>query len=291
MTLEFTRLFLRHGLLNEMKIPSLPKIKISNGQGFGRYLRLAGPALAILMSLAVLVFVVWPRFNDVLKLRKVNEELAERVEKLETKAQKLAEFDKDELESQLGYTNAMIPSGKEVFLLVAQVELSATSSGVVLSKVEVSPGTVGEVGKGQGQAAIGAAPLPTAATNLNQTPADQAAGPTPKVQVKVSLSSDYKSFVQFLNNVLSFSRVVDVRDLSLTSVIGVGQTTGQLRTLVTLDAYYKPLPQELASVETPISELTQSEIERIERVKKSGISGPQTLPPVEGGRSDLFAPF
>ncbi|MBI2599183.1 hypothetical protein HYW40_03120 [Candidatus Curtissbacteria bacterium] len=267
-----------------MDLPAVQLAKIGNIGGISRFAKVAVPAGAILGSILVLIFVVWPKFNDVLNLRRVNGELALRVEALELKAQKLAQFDKSELESQLGYAEALLPSDKEVFSLVAQVERAASSSGVVLNKVEVSPGTVGG-GDGKVSGAAPVAPL------SSPTPADTAAGNTPKVQVKVSISSDYKSFLQFLNEVLAFSRVLAVRELTLSSVLGAGQTSGQIKTLVTLDAYYQTLPSELSSIESPIDDLTQAEVSRLNQVRASGLSGPPPLAPVQGGRSDLFAPF
>lgn len=270
-----------------MKLPALPNIKIGYSENLSRFAKVAAPVGVIAVSVLVLIFVVWPKFGDVLSLRTVNNELAARAQKLETKAQMLSGYDKNQLESQLGFSEALLPSDKEVFSLVAQIERAAGASGVVLNKVDASPGSVSD-GNTQGQNAN------TAPVNLPgtvQTPADAAAGNTPRVQVKVSLSSDYKSFLQFLNNVFAFSRVLVIRDLALSSVGGTGQTTGQIKTLITIDAYYQPLPRELSSVEAPIDDLTQSEIKRLNQVKASGTSGQPPLPPVQGGRSDLFAPF
>ncbi len=269
-----------------MKLPAIPSIKLGYSENFSRFAKAIVPVGVIAVSTLVLIFVVWPKFGDVLSLRTVNNDLAARAQKLETKAQMLSGYDKNQLESQLGYSEALLPSDKEVFSLVAQIERAAGASGVVLNKVDASPGSVSD-GNAQGQ--VNTAPVNLPGTV--QTPADVAAGNTPKVEVKVSLSSDYKSFLQFLNNVLAFSRVLVIRDLTLSSVIGSGQTAGQIKTLITIDAYYQPLPQELSSVEAPIDDLTPSEIKRLNQVKASGTSGPPTLPPVQGGRSDLFAPF
>ncbi len=269
-----------------MKLPALPNLKAGYSENFGRLTKVVVPIGVIIASILVLIFVVWPKFGDVLSLRRVNDDLGARAQKLETKAQKLAGYDKSALELQLGYSEALLPSDKEVFSLVAQIERAASTSGVVLNKVDASPGNVGNVSV-PGTTNLPPANLPGAV----QTPADVAAGNTPKVQVKVSLSSDYKSFLQFLNNVFAFSRVLVIRDLTLSSVGGTGQSTGQIKTLITIDAYYQTLPAELSSIEAPIDDLTPPEIKRLNQVRASGTSGPPTLPPVQGGRSDLFAPF
>lgn len=266
-----------------MDIPALPHLKLGYSEVISSYLKMAAPIAVVLASVLVLVLVVWPKFSDVLALRRVNDELSDRAQKLESKAQKLSSYDKSELESQLGRSEALIPSDKEVFSLVAQIERAASSAGVVLNKVDVSPGSVGN-------AAGGAINVPIANSGTAPTPADTAAGTTPKVQLKVSISSDYKSFLQFLNNVLAFSRTLVVRDLTLSAVSGTEQAGGQIRTLITIDAYYLPLPKELSSIEAPIEDLTPSEIARLNQVR-AGSSGAPALPPVQGGRSDLFAPF
>ncbi|MDO8486927.1 MAG: hypothetical protein Q7S45_01345 [Candidatus Curtissbacteria bacterium] len=269
-----------------MKLPALSNLRTGYSENFSRFAKAVVPAGVIAVSILVLIFVVWPKFGDVLSLRNVNNDLAARAQKLEGKTQRLSGYDKSQLESQLGYSEALLPSDKEVFPLVAQIERAVGASGVVLNKVDASPGSVGNVSI-PGTTNASPANLP----GTVQTPADTAAGNTPKVQVKVSLSSDYKSFLQFLNNVLAFSRVLVIRDLTLSSVGGTGQTTGQIKTLITIDAYYQLLPKELSSIEAPIDDLTQSEIKRLNQVKASGTSGPPTIAPVQGGRSDLFAPF
>lgn len=269
-----------------MKLPALSNLKIGYSRNFAHFAKVVVPIGVTAASVLVLIFVVWPKFGDVLSLRRVNNDLALRAGKLEEKAQKLSGYDQSQLESQLGYSEALLPSDKEVFSMVAQIERAAGASGVVLNKVDASPGSVGNT---SGQGATTAPPLNLPGTSL--TGADVAGGNTPKVQVKVSLFSDYKSFLQFLNNVFAFSRVLVIRDLTLSSVGGTGQTSGQIKTLITIDAYYQPLPLELLSIEAPIDDLTPPEIKRLNQVKASGTSGPPILPSVAGGRSDLFAPF
>jgi len=245
------------------------------------------PAGAIGISLVIIFLIAWPKFTQVLNLREVNRELATRAASLNQKAQDLANLNKEDLEVKLSGAESLLPSDKEVFSLVTQVENAARSSGVLLSRLETAPGTIGE-----GQANI--------ATKGTSAPVSQQPGGgssfdagIPKIQIKISLAGDYKSYLQFINLLLSLPRVVAIRDLAVSSSSSSGQSS-QLRISLTIDAYWQPLPKELASIESPISELTPQETETLRQIKttEESVGVPSAaVPVVPLGRLDLFAPF
>lgn len=268
---------------------SFPKI----GAGFEapKVFKLAAPIGALFVSLIVFILIVWPKFNDVIKLKISNAELTSRAASLEAKAQLLSSLDKDKLNSQLTASEALLPSDKGVFSLVTQIEKSASASGVILNKVDVSPGSINDSGgSGSGQAPVAqAAGIAGQAADLGSFTSD-----VPKIQVRVAITSDYKSFIQFLNNLLSLPRVVSIHDLSISSQSVSGQASA-LKSLMTLDAYWKSLPKELPSIESAIQSLSEGETKRLDNIKvgevTGGVAGPVVIPSVPTGRSDLFAPF
>lgn len=279
-------------------MPTLSTLKTGNSTDLSKFTVFAPSVGALVISVVVVIFIVWPKFSEVLRLKTANKELATRSELISQKAQKLEELSakKDELQTQLASANQLLPSDKSVFTLIAQIEEAGKASGVLLSRIDVAPGAINDAKSGLGKS--GSQPL----TENAQVPAlvaDQSAVSTvgssgaenssAKLQVKLTLSGDYKSFLLFLRNALSMARVITVHDLS----VSAGDSAGQVQSSFVIDAFWQPLPGELAAVETPIDELSSEEVDRLSQVTSTGsitIPAP-TLPSVPLGRSDLFAPF
>jgi Tfp pilus assembly protein PilO len=239
----------------------------------------APPALAILASVLIAFFVVWPRFNDVLSLQKSNKTLRDNALALEQKATALESLDRSRLKSQLLAANQLVPSDKNIFNFIGQVEETRNSSGVAITNLSV--GTVGQFGTAKPDAS-GAAPSPPPAGEVTD-PSVTGAG---EVQMKLSLTSDYRSFLQFLDGVYALPRVVIVKDLSFASA------DSQITTSMTINALWQELPTALAAVESPLLTLTKNQEELLAKIETSGTSTTQTIvPEVPKGRNDIFTPF
>ena len=186
---------------------------------------------------------------------------------------------------ELSSAEQLLPSEKDVFSLVGQIENIARLSGVLLSRLEVAPGSVG----GTGAEANGKSAQANQATQKGDSEKDVG---VPKIQLKISLTSDYMSYLQFLHRLLLIPRIVAIRDLSLSSASASGQST-QLRTILTLDAYWQSLPERLGSIESPIENLSENEKKLLAQVQQSESGGgaAPVVPIVPTGKDDLFAPF
>lgn len=253
---------------------NLSHLKIGRGLDFAKISTMGVPLGAIGISIIILLLVVWPKLSEALRLRVSNEQLATQAESLSLKAQTLSTLDEVVLHSQLGFSEQILPSDKAVFAFVSQVELAAARSGVLLSKVDVAPGSLtGDSG--------------------DATPkAGETADPAPKIQVKTSLTSDYRSLLNFLVSMYSVSRVIGIRDFTISSGASGEQGAAALRSSLVIDAYWKTLPTQLGSIESPVENLTEEEEEILKRAKAAEISSPPAVvPTVPIGRPDLFAPF
>ena len=269
-----------------MNLPNISALKLGTGFDTSRITTMAAPIGAMIVSVLVLIFIVWPKITGVLALRSANEDLAVRTQNLASKVQILSSLDKVELTSDVGYAEQLLPSDKGVFSIIRQVELSAGSSGVVLNKVDVTPGSLNQ--DDTSSAAVGNAAQQGAKSG-------ETVDSAPKIQLKVAITSDYSSFLNFLANISSIVRVISIRDLTLSSSSSPGETA-PLRTNVVINAYWKPLPTKLGQVESPVSKLTDSELARLAKAKNAAVENPiaassSAVPQVPTGRSDLFAPF
>lgn len=266
-----------------LSLSALPALgKLTEKLDIPKISGIVSPIVAIIVSLVIVVFVVWPKFSDVLRLRTSNKELETKAVVLEGKAQKLQSYDKSELEEQLVAADQLLPSDKGAFTLVSQIERAAVASGVLLSSVSLVPGSIGD-SSGQEQktalSAQSAQPEPTTGVESESVP---------NLKVQVTVESDYKASLQFLSNLLALSRVVSLDALSIAS----STSSNIININFTIYAYWQSLPLVLPSIESPIVDLTQEEIQRLDQVAKTGLIGvPIAIPPVPLGRSDLFAPF
>lgn len=252
---------------------NLGHLKLGRGLDFAKISTMGVPLGAIGISIIILLLVVWPKLSEALRLRASNEQLATQAEALSLKAQTLSSLDEVALHSQLGSSEQILPSDKAVFAFVSQVELAAARNGVLLNKVDVAPGSLtGDSG--------------------DVTPkAGETADAAPKVQIKASLTSDYKSFLNFLVSMYSVSRVIGIRDFTISSG-AAEEGVATLRSSLVMDAYWKALPTQLGSIESPVENLTKEEEEILKRAKAAEVSSPPAVvPTVPVGRPDLFAPF
>lgn len=269
---------------------TLPKRTLSFD--LSKWAGLAAPGTGIVVSFLIIFLVIWPRLNDALQMQKSNKELEVTVASFEEKAQRLASLDKNQLIEQLVAAEQLLPSDKGVFTFIRQVENSANSSGVLLNRIEVvAPGLVGTGSPSDSSSAP--PPPPPQPPSLDSSSAQAAGNLASATNFKISVESDYQSFLRFLNIIFSLPRVVTVDDLVITSSALAGQPA-QIRIALALSAYWKSLPMTLSSVESPIEVLTAPERERLDKVVI--VKGPEgapaaTVPSVPLGRPDLFAPF
>lgn len=267
-----------------MNLPALIIPKMISFSGSSRLRAVGAPVAAIAASLAVVFFVSWPRFGEVLRLKAANDLLAGQAQAVERKAQLLSSLDLDLLDNQLVAAEGLLPSDKGVFSLVRQIEGAAVASGVLIDRLEVTPGQVaGEASKNN--AAVG---------QQQTTGSGDKTGvkdPAPKIVLKVSFSSGYSSLVTFIGNVLGIPRALSISDISLSATSSEG--TAVVRALVTVNGYWQQLPTQLSSIESPLEELTSTELELLSKIKTTGGvgAGSRAAPAVPLGKSDLFAPF
>ena len=259
-----------------MNLSSIALPKIADEEEISKWIGLAAPGGAIIISVIIIVFVIWPKFTQILQLRSDNEQLEKRVASLDAKAEKLASLDSGDLDIKLGVVEQLLPSDKGVFTLVTQIENTSRASGVLLNKIDLSPGSLKDSGATK-----------DASSSTGSTQGDLA----PKIQLRILLTGDYRSFEQFLKNIFSISRVLAVKDLSLSSSASSSDQTTQVRASLTIDAYWQPLPKELNSIESNVEDLTIEESATLDQIRSTGFISAPTIPLVPKGKSDLFSQY
>ncbi len=262
-----------------MNLPSVAIPKNGVSLSITKYLPFAMPALSIAVAILVAYFVIWPKFGEVLSMRTTNKQMDVQAAQLEEKAQILSAFSQDKvsLEKQLARAEQLLPSTNGVFLILREIELSAASSGILLEKTDVDAKSLSTEQAGS------AAPAPPGKN------ASAVSGLSPSVVIKLSLTGGYKSFLQFMGLLYNNSRVVSIDDLTLSS--SAQSSSGVVRAAITINAFWKPLPKDLGSIDKPVDKLSDAENSRLSAVETAQTATASAVPRVPLGRSDLFAPF
>jgi len=89
----------------------------------------------------------------------------------------------------------------------------------------------------------------------------------------------------------SVSRILAIKDLNLSASTSSSGEGSQMRAAMTIDAYWQPLPKELNSIESPIEDLTETELAILNQVSSTGTVSTPSIPSVPTGKTDLFSSF
>ena len=256
-----------------MNLSTLAMPKVKDGQDLSGIIGVAIPIGGIVISILIAALIIWPKVTEILELRTNNEQLRGTVQTLEQKAEILSGLDQTALEEQLAAAEQLLPSDSNAFSVLRQVEDTANTTGVLLSKIEVITGSFGGGAAAGGGGASGASP------ELNLAPA---------VEIRLSLASDYQSLLGFISGLYSFSRVASIDSLSVSTG---GGDEGLLSTSFAVNAHWKQLPQNLGSIEAPVENLTSAEEELLADIKSPQRTESAPVPPVATGRGNPFNPY
>lgn len=253
-------------------------------EGGLKFIKLAPSVGGIIVCIFVIVFVIWPKFNEVVKLRSENTHLEERAKALQDKVNLLGGLTQQKLEDQFIQSEKLIPSDKAVFSMVAQVEKAASNSGVILDKLDLVPGSVNDQNAAASGAVVSATGVPGDSGTLGVN--------TPRIQIRVSITSDYQSLLRFLNSLLASHRAVAVTDLAIGSGTAASGGGSSIKSTMVVNAFWKPVPRELPAIETPIVDITEAEAKLLDKIGNTlEATASADVPKVPLGRPDLFAPF
>lgn len=248
-----------------------------------KVIKLIPSLLGIVVCILVIIFVIWPKFNEVMKLRSENIELDKRVGALQEKTKLLSGFSQSKLEGNFINAEKLMPSDKAVFSMVSQVEKAASASGVILNKLDLVPGAASEQSSAVESGTVSSSGAQGEISTLGVN--------TPRIQIKVSITSDYLSVLRFLDILVFSSRAVAITDLSVASN-STGGGGGSLRSSMVVNAFWKPLPKELPAIEASVQDISPEEEKLLKGIAESlDATASADVPKVPLGRPDLFSPF
>lgn len=253
---------------------------------FSKILFFGPSVVAIVVSVLIGVFVVWPKFGEVQELKTTNVNFEETADKLEKKVEALKRLDKNLLTKQLVAAEELLPSEKAIFKFIRLIENVRGNTGVVFTTLSV--GTVGQFTSGEekanaeaGGAEAGVAPVAPPAT----APADPSLADVSQVSMKVSIVSDFDQIFKFLNELYALPRVTTVSGLSF----AIDQE-GRINTNMDISSLWQERPKALPDVEAELATLTEAEIELLSKIETGSTLVPFVeIPESDIGKSNIFS--
>lgn len=228
----------------------------------GKYSNYLLPAVTGIIVLFLLLWVVKPRFSEIFQLKEKIAQSKQDVVTLNNKLTALQGFDRDKLLADARKVEIALPSEKDLPSLLSILERLAAETGAAIASVQLTPGQIAPTGGG-GEAA--------------------------NFPVKVTIAGSFAQIKSFLGSVTNASRVVTVRNLTITS-----STTQQasLSATLNLESFFQSLTATKFKTSDPLQNLTTEEQEVLAKitVPLPVVITPPAQPPVTG-KADPFAPF
>lgn len=224
-------------------------------QNYGFYLF---PIIVISAMVVLFIKADLPKIGEINNVRRELSSIQERLAKLSAKSSLLTSLNEEKLKGDYEKTSLVLPDGKDAPSILRTLEVSASSSGVFLENLDLSPGKLAtrEGTRGEKQN---------------------------EISLKVTVSGTISQITAYLAKITSIGRVLGVKSLEISLTEG----TASAKVNLELVAYYLFPPQSTDKVDEPLPSLGTQENDVLSEVIQREIIIPQPiLPPF--GKSDLF---
>lgn len=211
-------------------------------QGFKIYLF---PAFTLGVILILFNFLVKGKIEDVFEVQKEIKGQRERLSRLVEKQTALSALDEEALRGQFLLANEALPSKREAAGFLVQIERVALESGLFVKNVSLEGG---EIATQSGEKEEGAS--------------------TPKKKKdqfvsQVEIEGKVDQVADFIRKLLESRRIVQVSKVELIapSSGAVIATPSATKATLTIDVFFKILPESMGEVESPLPQLSPRESE------------------------------
>ncbi|MBA7495518.1 hypothetical protein ES702_06105 [subsurface metagenome] len=212
-------------------------------------------SLKIYLFPFVSFLVILVLFNSIVKIKivkifKIRSEIKNQREKLSRLIEKhtaLAALDETALKEQFLLANEAIPSKRDVAGLLAQVERIALETGLLIDGVSLKGGGIAT----------------QSAEKQEKIPQKKSEN---KFQSKVTIKGEMERIRDFLEKLLKSRRIIEVTRVQLSAPLTQVATPSAMTTIVTIDVFFKLLPETMGAADSPLPQITQTEKEVYEEI-------------------------
>lgn len=215
--------------------------------------------LVIAVFLGTTLVVVVPLISNLLFQQEEIGRLEKEVNALSTKRDRLQNLNSEQINEGVKMATKALPAKAAVLPIISFVRSAAAQSGLVIIQLRVARENLGKDQSVSGAASSG---------------------------ITVELEGPVADIQQFLGNVRRVLPIIEVGRGKLTTRGGVTQVT------VTLNTFWKKLPEQLSGVSAPLPQLTPNEEKLLSSIKQLG-SGEitQTIVPSQTSTAPRLNPF
>lgn len=193
------------------------------------------PAIIVLSSLILIAFVIYPQITKLIVNQKTQDEIFNKSNFLEAKAQTLESYDPNDLSIKVNYALAAYPIDKDFLSAIGLLQNLAAASGF----------NIGSISLGGGEAKSGVS---------------QSYG------VKLEIVGPASLLSTLLNNIENTSRIMRISSVATSLAKDVQSGT----TSLLVEVLYAAAPAGFGSVDSPLPQISQKEEEIIAKLAKSG---------------------
>lgn len=221
------------------------------------------PSLALLMILLLFNFVVKGKIFEIFKMRGEIREQREKLSRLIEKQTALAALDETTLKEQFLLANEAIPSKRDVAGFLAQVERIALENGLLVEGVSLEGGEIAT----------------ESAEKTEEKEATAKKKSEDKFESRVTVKGELERIRDFLDKLLRSRRVVEINKVQLSAPFSQTATPSAMTATLTVDVFFKLLPETMGAAEAPLPQITQKEKDIYEQVSLFPfLSQPLALP-------------
>lgn len=241
------------------------------------------PSFSLLLVLLLFSFVIKGKILAIFEVRGKIRSQREQLSRLIEKQTALSALDETALKEQFLLANEAVPSERDVAGFLAQVERIALENGLLVEGVTLEGGEIAT------ESAEKIEEVEEKETPLQKETED-------KFRSQVTIKGEVERIRDFLEKILGSKRVVEVNKVQLSAPLTQVATPSAMTATLTVDVFFKLLPETMGAAEAPLPQITQKEKEVYEQISLFPfLSQPLALPGVElvatpGARLSPFGP-
>lgn len=228
-------------------------------KNYGFYL---WPVLVVVVIWVIFVRIDLPKISEINRVRQQLSGIKERLAKLSAKSNLLTSLDEEKLKVDLEKTNLVLPDGKDAPSILRNLEISASSSGIFLENLDLTPGKL---------ATKGATPQ-IGGEKSNEIP------------LRVAINGTTPQITAYLEKITSIGRSLGVKNLE----INFGEGTASAKVNLELVAYFLlPPPSVGGGVEEALPTMRAQENDALTKISQRELLAPAPITS-PAGKTDLF---
>lgn len=278
----------------DIKLPS--EVNLKSVLQIRKYVYL--PIAVVVVIVLLFAFVVTPRVQLILKLRRDLDRTNKELLSLEEKVSTLEGFDESVLLEQLKLLEKVLPSHKAIVEWILTLSGLSEETGIVIGQLAFKPGSIAtESATSSSIPRVGESESGAGEISSARDRSQNRASKVDYFGLNLAIDASFDSFVDFLSRFDDMSPIVRLTELELSSSTNVNSSLSlvapeqNLSANISIFLFYAENPKSLGAVTAQVIPITELDMELYNELAQFREYKPSTTSAVFVGREDVFAPF